>query len=130
MLILQRLQHLRIGRIAGFCLFLRRQAQLFKEYNPQLLCGEYVELLPGQGVYFPFHLIYAHGEPVGQLPEHIPVHREALPLHIIKHPGKRQFNLPVKLPKPLFSELTGDDTLQRQHGRRAFRHTPFSTEGL
>ena len=59
MKLLKGIEHIAVGRIPGFGLFLGRKHQLFKEYLAKLFGRQYVESLSCKLVAFAFDLLRA-----------------------------------------------------------------------
>ena len=121
----QTLQNFRIGGIAGFRLFSRRQTQLFKQNRAQLFGGIYIEGFPGKIVDF----LEQDLDPTGDFALHAIqfrlVNLNAQNLHRGQRLHQRQFDF--------FQQIRGADPLQglllRRMKFRQFRCHPNGIRG-
>ena len=111
-LILQLLQHVRIGGPAGFRLFPVGQAQVLEQHLSQLLGGIDVELLSGGGVNALLQLADGVGQVRTEPGQGPAVHQKAAALHIRQHPAQGQLHIEVQLFHALLPEPGQKHTIQ------------------
>jgi len=114
----QAFEHLGTGGIAGFGLFLGRQAEILKQRDGELFRGIEIERIPHR---FRDPLL-DRGDPVfeqgAEIRDALAVHLEAEHLHIREDPCQRNFHLPQQIPHLPLSELLLEAVGHRgQNGR-------------
>src|SRR3989441_1707710 len=109
------LQHLEVRGRASFGLLERRQLELLEQDVTQLRRGVDVEVRTGGAIDGLLQLPQLPRELTGDLPQHLPVHQHAVPLHIHEHGDERHLN-GVEQPEELvILELRPEGVSQPQH---------------
>ena len=115
---LELFEHLRVRRVAAFCLLDGRKPQPFKEHLAKLLGRVDVEFLPGIAENIRLIFLDADLEHIAERDERHLVDEYAPRLHPRQHRAKGQFDLIIELLHAAFAQLPGQQRIERRNRRR------------
>ncbi len=104
MVLPDRAQHLRVGRVTRLALPARRQAELLEEHASDLLRRADHELLAREVVGLCLQLLDTIGEPGSDLAHPVGVDLHSRRFHVGEHGGERQFDRAVEVGDAAFLE--------------------------
>ena len=115
---LELFEHLRVRRVAAFCLLDGRKPQPFKEHLAKLLGRVDVEFLPGIAENIRLIFLDADLEHIAERDERHLVDEYAPRLHPRQHRAKGQFDLIIELLHAAFAQLPRQHRIERRNRRR------------